>query len=110
MAQTSAHSGPPLPPSALAGFTAAILAVILMAILSYQAQTRSAAAADAVTQGVELIVQVQNLLSAAKDAETGQRGFLLTDDEAYLEPFTTAKAAISGELEQLSALSAQNPE
>jgi CheY-like chemotaxis protein/CHASE3 domain sensor protein len=110
MAQSSAHSGPPLPPSALAGFTAAILAVILMAILSYQAQTRSAAAADAVTQGVELIVQVQNLLSAAKDAETGQRGFLLTGDEAYLEPFTTAKAAISGELEQLSTLTTQSPE
>jgi CheY-like chemotaxis protein/CHASE3 domain sensor protein len=110
MAQSSAHSGPPLPPSALAGFTAAILAVILMAILSYQAQTRSAAAADAVTQGVELIVQVQNLLSAAKDAETGQRGFLLTGDDAYLEPFTTAKAAINGELEQLSTLTAQNPE
>jgi CheY-like chemotaxis protein/CHASE3 domain sensor protein len=110
MAQSSAHSGPPLPPSALAGFTAALLAVILMAILSYQAQTRSVAAADAVTQGVELIVQVQNLLSSTKDAETGQRGFLLTGDEAYLEPFTSGRAAINGELDEMTGLTGQSPE
>jgi len=110
MVQSSAHSGPPLPPSALAGFMAAVLAVILMAILSYQAQTRSVAAADAVTQGVELIVQIQNLLSSAKDAETGQRGFLLAGDEAYLEPFTSGKAAINGELDQMTRLTGQSPE
>ena len=95
MAQTSAHSGPPLPPSVLAGFVAAVVAVVLMAAVSYRAQQRSRAAADAVTQGVELIVQVQNVLSSVKDAETGQRGFLLTGDEAYLEPFVAGRAAVS---------------
>ncbi len=110
MAQSSAHAGPPLPPSALAGFTAAILAVILMAFLSYQAQMRSTSAADEVTQGVELIVQGQNLLSSAKDAETGQRGFLITGDEAYLEPYTSGKNAIGSELDQLISLSAQSPQ
>jgi signal transduction histidine kinase/CheY-like chemotaxis protein/CHASE3 domain sensor protein len=108
MAQQSAHSGPPLPPSALAGFSAAILAVILMCILSYQAQTRSGAAAEEVTQGVELIVQIQNLLSSIKDAETGQRGYLLTGDDAYLEPFTTGRATLGGELDRLTALTAQS--
>ncbi len=88
MAQSSAHSGSPLPPSVFAGFAAAVVAVIVMAGVSYQAQQRSTAAADAVTQGVERIVQVQNVLSSIKDAETGQRGFLLTGDEAYLEPLS----------------------
>src|SRR5580658_7493694 len=110
MPQFSARPGPPLPPSAFAGFAAAVAAVILMAGVSYQAQQRSTAAADAVTQGVERIVQVQNVLSSVKDAETGQRGFLLTGDEAYLEPFTSAKAAIDGELSLIRVLSANNPE
>jgi CheY-like chemotaxis protein/signal transduction histidine kinase/CHASE3 domain sensor protein len=110
MAQSSAHSGPPLPPATLAGFAAAVLAVILMALLSYQAQTRSAAAGDAVTRGVAVIDQIQNVLSSVKDAETGQRGFLLTDDEAYLEPFMTARIAIPNELDQLHTLTAQSPE
>jgi CHASE3 domain sensor protein len=82
MAQASAHSGPPLPPFGFGGFLAAVAAVILMAAVSYQAQVTSNAAAEAVTRGIDLVVQIQNLLSTAKDAETGQRGFLLTGDEA----------------------------
>jgi CheY-like chemotaxis protein/signal transduction histidine kinase/CHASE3 domain sensor protein len=104
MAQNSAHSGPPLPPAVFAGFAIAVASVILMAVVSYQAQRRSTDAADAVNQGVELIVQVQNLLSSTKDAETGQRGFLLTGDEAYLEPFTSGRAAVEGELKAIRAL------
>ena len=34
------------------------------------------------------------LISALKDAETGQRGFLLTGSEQYLEPYTKATAAM----------------
>ncbi len=97
MTHSPAYSGPPLPPQVLVGFAVAVIAVILMAAVSYRAQDRSNAAADAVTQGVELIVQVQNLLSSTKDAETGQRGYLLTDDDAYLEPYTSGTAAINGE-------------
>jgi CheY-like chemotaxis protein len=81
-----------------------------MAGVSYQEQRRSIAAADAVTQGVELIVQVQNLLSSAKDAETGQRGFLLTGDENYLEPFISGRASVDGELSRVRVLTANNPE
>jgi CheY-like chemotaxis protein/signal transduction histidine kinase/CHASE3 domain sensor protein len=110
MAQTSAHSGPPLPPSVFAGFATAVIAVVLMALVSYQAQRRSTEAADAVTQGVDLIVQVQNLLSSTKDAETGQRGFLLTGDEAYLEPFISGRAAIDGELTAIRALDGHSSE
>jgi CheY-like chemotaxis protein/CHASE3 domain sensor protein len=110
MTQTTAHSGPPLPPSVFAGFAVAVVAVILMAGVSYRAQNRSVAAAEAVTQGVELIVQIQNLLSSAKDAETGQRGFLLTADEAYLEPFNSGRTAIDGELTRIRALTAQSPD
>ena len=39
-----------------------------------------------------------------KDAETGQRGYLLTGEETYLEPFTAARAAISGELDNTRVL------
>jgi CheY-like chemotaxis protein len=110
MSQSTAHSGPPLPPAVFGGFLAAVVAVALMAGVSYQAQQRSIVAADAVTLGVERIVQVQNVLSSTKDAETGQRGFLLTGDEAYLAPFITGRAAIDGELSKIHALTADSPE
>ena len=41
------------------------------------------------------------LLSDLKDAETGQRGFLLTSDEKYLEPFHQAERSIPSRLSQL---------
>lgn len=35
----------------------------------------------------QTIIALEQVLSAVKDAETSQRGFVLTGDEAYLEPY-----------------------
>ena len=59
------------------------------------------------------ILEVENsvarVFSLLQDAETGQRGYLLTGDEAYLEPFTKASAEIDPELENLSRLALDSP-
>jgi PAS domain S-box-containing protein len=44
------------------------------------------------------------LLSALKDAETGQRGYLLTGDEAFLEPYVAVRDSVGGHLEELRQL------
>jgi len=47
-----------------------------------------------------------DLLSLVQDAETGQRGFLLTRDESYLEPYTAAVSRLADQrvrLEQAAA-------
>ena len=51
----------------------------------------------------------EQLFSIVQDAETGQRGYLLTDDSSYLEPFLTAKTQlpiIESQLRQLTENSA----
>jgi CheY-like chemotaxis protein/signal transduction histidine kinase len=48
--------------------------------------------------------QLQALLSTLQDAETGQRGFLLTGHEDYLVPYTNAKAALAGEFKSAHRL------
>lgn len=45
---------------------------------------------------------LDNVLSLVKDAETGQRGFLLTNDPIFLTPFNSAKENISAALSTLS--------
>ncbi|WP_169727991.1 sensor histidine kinase [Adhaeribacter aquaticus] len=35
----------------------------------------------------QVLLKLENILSLLKDAETGQRGFLLTNDEEFLEPY-----------------------
>lgn len=49
------------------------------------------------------------VLSLVKDAETGQRGFVLTGDETYLEPYNAATAGMKGVLAELAALVSANP-
>ena len=42
----------------------------------------------------ETVRQLQSLQSLLTDAETGERGYLLTDDASYLDPYRDAVAAI----------------
>ena len=44
-----------------------------------------------------------------KDAETGQRGYLLTGDDTYLEPYRSADASIDNVIKQLRDLIADDP-
>jgi PAS domain S-box-containing protein len=51
----------------------------------------------------------ENLLSNLKDAETGQRGYLLTLNPEYLEPFHQSQPSIRADLGQLKQLTQDNP-
>ena len=57
----------------------------------------------------QVITTLDELLSTVKDAETGQRGFLLTDNEQYLEPYNAALPAVSSQLDELSRLTRDSP-
>ena len=105
----SARSGLPLPPGPLIGFGLAVLAVVLIAFFSYRSLQTRASTAELVTHTIEIGQQLQTLLSAVKDAETGQRGFLLTGNEIYLDPYTTARAALPGLVHRVRELTADNP-
>src|SRR2546421_13015063 len=70
----------------------AVSALILLAIVgvSYREWRQfTDANADAV-RSTEIRESVDRLLSSLVDAETGQRGFLLTGAERYLEPYNLA--------------------
>ena len=81
--------------------TAAGAAAIYMA-------NRSAAAEDAIIHGTEVRRTARSLLVELLNAETGQRGFLLTADEKYLEPYATATASLDTLLANLRELTSDN--
>jgi CheY-like chemotaxis protein/signal transduction histidine kinase/CHASE3 domain sensor protein len=96
-------------PRTFAGFLVAIAAVIVIAVLSYDSLNATERAAGSLTRAVEVLAQIQSLISTLKDAETGQRGFMLTDRESYLEPFLAAKESMPAELARLRALLGDDP-
>ncbi|HEX8588829.1 response regulator [Pseudomonas sp.] len=57
-----------------------------------------------------VINNINRSLKLSVDMETGMRGFLLTGDERFLDPYEVAKPAISTELQGLEELVADNPE
>jgi len=105
-----AHIGPPLPTGTLIAFCVAVLAIVLVACLSYRALEGSGDSARRVTHTLEVVQQLQALLSTLQDAETGQRGFVLTGREDYLVPYTNAKAALAGEFTTAHALIDGSPQ
>ncbi|MDB6060314.1 MAG: histidine kinase [Verrucomicrobiaceae bacterium] len=105
-----ANSGMPLPPKAMVGFVAAIVAVILVAFFSYNASESRQTAAERMTHTFAVRDDLQALSSALTDAETGQRGFLLTGAERYLEPYENAKAALPIKLDSIAKLTSDNTE
>ncbi len=52
----------------------------------------------------EVIVTLQDALSSAQDAETGQRGFLLTGNASYLQPYNSAISQLPNQLNQIGQL------
>ncbi|MGA3683735.1 response regulator [Pseudomonas graminis] len=57
-----------------------------------------------------VINNINRSLKLSVDMETGMRGFLLTGDERFLDPYEVAKPAIMSELQGLEELVADNPD
>src|SRR3954463_7755828 len=72
-----------LPPKTLLGFIAAILAVFVISYLSYRSLQSRTEGANRLARTIETVQHLDSVLSTLKDAETGQRGFLLTGAERY---------------------------
>jgi CheY-like chemotaxis protein/signal transduction histidine kinase/CHASE3 domain sensor protein len=88
---------------------AAIVMVLLIAFFGYRSLDNEAEGLALTTHTVEVMRRIDSLLSSLKDAETGQRGYLLTERESYLEPYNTARADVPGQYQQLRQLTANNP-
>jgi signal transduction histidine kinase/DNA-binding response OmpR family regulator/CHASE3 domain sensor protein len=93
-----------LPLGTLLGLVVAGVAAVLIALVSVQSSESRSATVRQFTGTLELVQQLQQLLSLLKDAETGQRGYLLTGEAAYLAPYNDAHAAFDTQLQALRAL------
>lgn len=61
-------------------------------------------------RNVNYIIQTTTqVLSLIKDAETGHRGYQLTFDQSYLEPYYNAQIFINGELDKLDSVAGFAP-
>jgi len=82
----------------------ACLLAVLLSIPSFWAYARIREAAAERYHTFEVMLHGQELLSALVDAETGERGYALTGDEAFLEPYLAVSGKVQEQLRSLQQL------
>lgn len=90
------------------GFGLSILLLIISSALSYISINRLLDSAAAVRHTIDVRNTLENVVSSLKDAETGQRGFLLTGREEYLEPYNGAYSDARKSLDRFMELTRDN--
>lgn len=91
------------------GFTAVIILIVIIGLLSNYYNNRRIATARLVAHTNEVLSETEQTLSIAKDLEGGSRGYVITRDSAYLEHFNVAKDILFSRLTSLAELTKDNP-
>ena len=93
----------------LIGFGISLLILIVSSVASYMSIRNLLDSASEVRHTNLVVSKLEESISIAKDAETGQRGFLLTGQSEFLEPYIGAAEKISAIITQLRTLVNDNP-
>ncbi|HLW60625.1 MAG TPA: CHASE3 domain-containing protein [bacterium] len=87
-----------------AGFGLALVLLAVTDIFAYRITVQLVESSRQVTVSLQVLEHLETLLSTLKDAETGQRGYIITGDERYLAPYNSAVAVVSQEQSALQQL------
>jgi PAS domain S-box-containing protein len=87
----------------------ALLILLVVTWLSYRDWSAFQRSAPQVQRSRDLLQQVEDTLSSIRDAESGERGFVLTGDAQYLDAYNVGVAALPSELSKLGDLVAEEP-
>src|SRR5712691_6658581 len=91
------------------GFGLALSILITIGVVSFNSTTKLIDSSDWVSHTHSALNQLDGLVSSMKDAETGQRGFVLTGEQRYLEPYQGASQTAEQTLRDLRRLTVDNP-
>jgi PAS domain S-box-containing protein len=96
--------------SVISGF-----AILLAVLVINTAITRRQIAIQDSNQGwvdhtQRVLLELRTVESLVTDAETGQRGFLYTGEERYLEPYNNASTEVDAHMDKLAALVVDSPQ
>src|ERR1700732_3876532 len=91
------------------GFLVATAILMFVGWQSYGNTARFAEASEWRKHTYEVLRNLDETVARLVDAETGQRGYILTGDEAYLEPYRATIKNIDQTIRNLKNLTSDNP-
>jgi methyl-accepting chemotaxis protein len=93
----------------LAGYGLALLVVCGVGVVAYRATAELVDSADWVTHTYQVKANLSEVLIRLADAETAQRGYLLTGENRFLEPYRAAVQGIDRDVQDVQELTTDNP-
>jgi len=94
----------------LGGFGAALAVLAVMGFLAYQSTQDFVRTSDSIARSREITETLGKIFSVLSQAESGQRGYLFTGDEAFLQPRHGALARLEELVARLKQLTVDYPE
>jgi methyl-accepting chemotaxis protein len=76
------------------GYGVSLLILLMMAVVAYQIADRLVLTTEELLEARQRLRLLRDTRSLLVDAETGQRGFIITGQEEYLEPYTAARNSL----------------
>lgn len=90
------------------GYALALAILLVIGVVSYRNMVAFSNSVEWVTHSLQVRDKLGELLTKLTDAETGQRGYVITGEERYLEPYRSASQTVTQEMNDLLKLTADN--
>lgn len=97
-------------PKLIAGFLVVLLAIIANVFVASANMDIVSSNRKGVAHTHQVMAELETTLSAFKDAETGERGYVITGRLEYLQPYEQAHQEIEAHIANLRRLTADNPQ
>lgn len=91
------------------GLGLALALLVANTVVSYRNTLKLIENQRSLTHTQKVLTELETTLSTLKDAETGQRGYLITGEQRYLQPYQAGVSQIYRQINSLKQLTADNP-
>ncbi|WP_316807547.1 response regulator [Pedobacter agri] len=91
------------------GLGLSLIILFISSLASYISISNLIKSTELVKHSDQVILDSENIISYLKDAETGQRGFLLTGNKVFLAPYYGASDSAASILKRVEASTKDNP-
>jgi len=92
-----------------AGFVSCSMVLLAVAVISFRNSEKFVDTNQWVNHTHEVLYEFDQVLINSVNVETGARGFVITGEESYLEPFSTSKSRLFDHIRKVKELTRDNP-
>ncbi|GAB3922997.1 response regulator [Larkinella terrae] len=90
-------------------FSVSILLLVLSLVASFYSTQKLISNSKLVNHTNQILIEAENIISYVKDAETGQRGYLISLDPLFLQPYYGSHEKVDASYKLVRELTIDNP-